>query len=164
MTLKALRKMTPARDRDCEALRPSPQRNPDRAGYTFYLATTLDELRHACRPHGEAMVQEAIWRAVEKWLHRDWDCCELSNSPEVAGVAVSLCRENMRARLRYPTKDRRPWPDTLSKMSAQSQTEARLIGDKTIKDWERAGRPFLSPAEIKWAHSYYLQCKKAKRT
>lgn len=161
LSLKKLRELAPPQDRDVPALATPPR--PSFVRYSYY-ATTLDELRDKCGPHGDAAVQEAVWAAIATWLMNDPEAGCLTNPNRVASTAVTLVQISDRARLDYPSGIAgTPHDDRLPAMSPDVQAEARLVATETMADWERAGRPGITPERIKQIHQFVAACTQAPR-
>ena len=160
-TLKIIRENAPPQDRNLPALASLPSKPFVR--HNFY-ASTLDELRDKCGPHGEAAVQEALWCMVMVWLMREAsdDETALTNPMRVATTSVMLVQTNDRVRLGYPSGiDAKPHDDRLPALSQDCQAEARLVAAETMTDWERAGRPGITANRIKQVHQFVMACTQA---
>lgn len=157
-TLKIIRENAPPQDRALPALASLPSKPFVR--HNLY-ASTLEELRDKCGPHGDAAVQEVLWWAVSGWLMRDLSIGDplLSNPMRVAVTSVVLVQTSDRVRLGYPSGiDGKPHDDRLPALSPDSQAEARLVASETMADWERAGRPGITADRIRAVQQFVQVC------
>ena len=162
LTLRKLRELAPPQDRDLPALASLPSKPFIR--FSFY-ATTLDELRDKCGPHGDAAVQEALWSVVATWLMNDPEAGCLTNPMLVASTALTLVQISDRVRLGYPSGIAgKPHTDRLPILSPDVQAEARLVASETMADWERAGRPGITSERIKHIHQFVARCTEAPQS
>ena len=137
-------------DLNGEALAAHPKPKDIRPQHSRYVVpklrpTTLDELREACRPHGDLAVQDARWSAIGLWLM--WSPQEglLTNAMKVAIASHALCRSDFRMH-GYPNLSGIPYKSELPTLSTAAQEEARLVAAETMADWELAGCPYLDKA------------------
>lgn len=126
---------------------------------TTLFARTLSELKAKCDEyggHGEAAVAEAQWGAITAWLMGLHNAGPdiLTNPMPVAWEAVSLLRDDDRVRLGWPHHAGKQFVSLLPRLSPESADEARKVAAETHADWDRAGRPHLTPESIKREQSY----------
>jgi hypothetical protein len=84
---------------------------------------------------------------------------DLSNSCQVAIVAVRLVQERDRIRLgwprHHPAERKQP---SLDFLSPEVREEAERVAVETLADWTSAGKPYLGFNRIKTTYQYLVAC------
>jgi hypothetical protein len=156
-TLNNLRRQAPRRDRGGDALA-SP-----RPCYSARFARSIDELRERCGRYGDWAVIIARYEAVTLWMMQP-EPVSLTHDGGVAAESVILCKEEIRFATGLPDPDGNPVRPVMHRISHESRQEARDVAAATMRDWEAAGAPYLTPNRITSTHQYILACQKAKRS
>ncbi|MBL8553261.1 MAG: hypothetical protein JNL41_03205 [Phenylobacterium sp.] len=108
-------------------------------------AKTLDELRLACEPDGEAVVHHLrCGEAAEFRRRAELPACE----------ELSFYRDHVNRVLGHPRSDGRLWPDTYAKLDQEEQDRVRTVALAVLAEWEAAGAPIhydsLRIAQQRW--------------
>ena len=161
MTLMRLRQEAVPEDRDSLTLTRAPAPAPAGTRHRSRFARTLDELRERCGDAGAWAVLEARYDAIIVWFMRDGPA--LAHPYEVASTSVALCQEEARydAGLPRPEGYYSVLP-VMRRISPESRDEARRVTADTVRQWEGAGMPHLTPDLITRSHQYILACQRAK--
>ena len=156
-TLKNMQRQAPPQDRGGAALA------SNRPRYDTQFARTLDELRERCGDAGEWAALDARYIAITVWFMRAMP--KLANPYEVASVSHSLCREEARYASGLPCPEGiYPALPIIRRISPESRDEARQVTADTVRQWEAAGMPCLTPDLITRTHQYILACQRAKQS
>lgn len=160
--LKQMRRDAPRQDRNEPAF--APLRGVDRRPrLPNRLAESLEDIRLLCGDYGDCAEVEARFDAVAAALSTG-ALPTLPASPEVVRVSIDLCREEVRHDAGLPPPEGPRTRPIIRRISPESQDEARRVAADAVREWDRAGRPCLTPERVTRAHQFILACVRAKHS
>lgn len=101
-----------------------------------FRAQTLEELRTACGEHGNAAVEEARFYAATAW--------KMGGEDFTGGNELGRYWQYIRATLKFPRVDNRPWQSDLLHVSPADRNAIIATALRVLAEWAKAGSPFLN--------------------